>query len=95
MIFQREDGLKIGNLANISDYVPYAQGLGADFAEDIILNSLNDEELFLTNGFKLIFSKDLVKIIVDWFSYKFMVIYRSHSMQMINDSQTSEENDLY
>ncbi|WP_302510975.1 ATP/GTP-binding protein [uncultured Ruminococcus sp.] len=95
MIFQREDGLKIGNLANISDYVPYAQGLGADFAEDIILNSLNDEELFLTNGFKLIFSKDLVKIIVDWFSYKFMVIYRSDSMQLIKRFSDPQKKTIY
>ena len=50
---------------------------------EIAKNSLNPKELFLTNGFKLIFSQSFVKIITDWFADKFMVICRADSMQLI------------
>ncbi len=54
-----------------------------DSVNEIAKNSLNQEELFLTNGFKLIFSPKFTKLIVDWFTNKFMVIYRADSMQLI------------
>lgn len=50
---------------------------------EIAGNSLNHEELFLTNGFKLIISPKFAKLITDWFTNKFMVIYRADSMQLI------------
>ena len=55
----------------------------AEGAIEISRNSLNPEELFLTNGFKLIFSQSFVKMMTDWFANKFMVIYRADSMQFI------------
>ena len=39
--------------------------------------------MFLTNGFKLIFSPNLTKLILDWFTNKFMIICRADSMQLI------------
>lgn len=50
---------------------------------EISKNSLNYEELFLTNGFKLIFSQNFVKLITALFTNKFMVVYRADSMQLI------------
>ena len=58
-------------------------------------NSLNQEELFLTNGFKLIFSPKFTKLIVDWFTNKFMVIYRADSMQLIKRFADPKKKAIY
>ena len=49
----------------------------------VALKSLNPQELFLTNGFKLIFSQDIANLAVNWFMQKFMVIYRAAIMLSI------------
>lgn len=61
----------------------------------IAQNSLNQEELFLTNGFKLIFSQSLVKIITDWFTNKFMVIYHADSLQLIKRFADPQKKTIY
>ncbi|MDW5298520.1 MAG: ATP-binding protein [Sedimentibacter sp.] len=82
-IFTRENTLSFGNLKSIKNYLANSFNKNEGSIIEISKNSLNDEELFLTNGFKLIFSQNLVKLIIDWFSNKFMVIYRADSMQLI------------
>ncbi len=94
-LFVRADDLTIGSLKQIKNFTEnrlssYFIGLG-----DISRNSLNDEELFLTNGFKLIFSQKFVKIIVDWFTNKFMVIYRADSMQLIKRFSDPQKKTIY
>ena len=56
---------------------------------------MNQEELFLTNGFKLIFSPKFTKLIVDWFTNKFMVIYRADSMQLIKRFADPKKKAIY
>ena len=51
--------------------------------------------MFLTNGFKLVFSQKLTKIIVDWFANKFMVIYRADSMQLIKRFSDPKKKAVY
>lgn len=82
-IFQRSENLHLGNMKVIREYLSYAKEQNMDSISEIAKNSLNREELFLTNGFKLIFSQKFVKLILDWFTNKFMVIYRADSMQLI------------
>ena len=82
-VFERTQDLKIENLKVIKDYLSDITEQNADSVNEIAKNSLNQEELFLTNGFKLIFSPKFTKLIVDWFTNKFMVIYRADSMQLI------------
>lgn len=62
---------------------------------DIGKSSLNQEELFLTNGFKLIFSQSFVKLIIDWFTNKFMVIYRADSMELIKRFSDLQKKAVY
>lgn len=62
---------------------------------EISKNSLNDEELFLTNGFKLIFSQSFVKMITNWFANKFMVIYRADSLQLIKRFVDPQKQTVY
>lgn len=82
-IFDRGEGLSFGNLKSINSYLVETNNLKDSSILEISKNSLNDEELFLTNGFKLIFSQSFVKLITDWFAKKFMVIYRADSLQLI------------
>ena len=50
---------------------------------EIAKNSLNDTELFLTNGFKSIFSKELVSRFIDWFNNRLVVIYRADAIRSL------------
>ncbi len=47
-------------------------------------SSLNNEELFLANGFKTMFSSKLALMIAQWMDKNFVVIYRSDSMQLVH-----------
>lgn len=82
-IYQRNDDLYIGKMKVIKDYLSDVTEQNLDSASEIAKNSLSQDELFLTNGFKLVFSQKFAKLIVDWFANKFMVIYRADSMQLI------------
>ena len=67
----------------IKDYLSDITEKNVESMSEIAENSLSRDELFLTNGFKLIFSQRFVRLITDWFMNKFMVIYRADSMQLI------------
>mgnify|MGYP004465502671 CR=1 FL=1 len=83
-VFERtEHDLRIQNLKIIKEYLSDITEQNADSVYEIAKNSLNQEELFLTNGFKLIYSPKFTKLMIDWFTNKFMVIYRADSMQLI------------
>lgn len=82
-IFLRTDDLHIGNVRTIKEYLFNVTEQNLESVNEIAKNSLSQDELFLTNGFKLVFSQKFVKLIVDWFTNKFMVIYRADSMQLI------------
>lgn len=83
LIFHRTDDIVIGNFKVIKDYLPKIADQNKERLKEIAQNSLISEELFLTNGFKLIFSPVFVKIITDWFANKFIVIYRANSMEVV------------
>ena len=83
VIFHREESLVVENLNVIKNYLSDSTDVNADGIYQIATNSLNEEELFLMNGFKLLYSQNLVKIISGWFANKFMVICRAESLQLI------------
>lgn len=95
MIFCRTEDLSLGNLKIIKDYLYDSIKHNISGAMDIAKNSLNQEELFLTNGFKLIFSQKFVKLITEWFTNKFMVIYRADSMQLIKRFADPQKKTIY
>lgn len=94
-IFQRSEDLCFGNMKVIKEYLSNAIEQNVDSISAIAKNSLNKEELFLTNGFKLIFSEKFVKLILDWFTNKFMVIYRADSMQLIKKFADPKKKAVY
>lgn len=62
---------------------------------NIAEQSLDNKELFLTNGFKLLYSPTLVKMITDWFRNEFIVIYRDDMVQLRHRFSTSQKNSIY
>lgn len=92
MVFERNDHLKIGVLKSIDAHV---QNRSDDSLLEIAERGLNSEELFLTNGFRLIYSGTFVKLITDWFANKFMVICRADSMQLIKRFTDTQKATVY
>lgn len=75
----------------------FSQSAIADRASAVMIatDGLDREELFLTGGFKLIFSQSLVKIITDWFSNQFIVIYRADAAYLKRRFSDPKENSVY
>ena len=94
-VFERTKDLKIGSLRVIKRYLPKLTEKNVESIKDIAKNSLNQEELFLTNGFKLMFAPEFTKLIVDWFTNKFMIIYRADSMQLIKKFADPKKKAVY
>lgn len=95
LLFNREEELEICSLDLIGDYLvnefeEYAEGVIA-----IAKNNLNDEELFLMNGFRNMFSSKIANIVSDWLNNKFMVIYRADSMQLIRKFADPKKKSVY
>ncbi|WP_455654943.1 AAA family ATPase [Phascolarctobacterium sp.] len=95
MIFFRNEGLTFGNLSTIKPYLASTIVQNPENTKEIAQNSLNPEELFLSNGFKLILSQTLTKLIIDWFTNKFMVIYRADSMQLVKRFSDPQKKAVY
>ncbi len=92
MIFSRNDGIKYGLL---NHYIPDISSKNLDSLKAAADNSLEPAELFLTNGFKNIFSPSLAKQVIDWFDKKFMVIYRADSIRLIKRFVDSQKSSMY
>lgn len=98
IIFSRTEALSIGTIENfavIKKYLAASIQQNPENAIEIAQNSLNPEELFLTNGFKLIFSQTLTKLITNWFTNKFMVVYRADSLQLIKRFSDPQKKAVY
>ncbi len=95
LIFNRTEHLLIDNLKSIKHYLSSNVIEKTEALLEIAQNSLNPEELFLTNGFKLIFSQSLVKLITNWFTDKFMVICHADSMQLIKRFADPQKKTVY
>lgn len=61
----------------------------------IAMDGLDPEELFLTAGFKLIFSQPIVKMITDWFTNQFIVVYRADAAHLERRFSNPKENSVY
>lgn len=75
IIFQRSDNsLEMGDLWDLQDYLNGPSDLSDDTLFHIAENSLSRMELFLMNGFKSIFSKNLAMLIREWFE-KYLIVF--------------------
>lgn len=94
-IFVRDETLSFGDFKNINKFITDNIHKNEESIIEIARNSLNDEELFLMNGFKLIISQSFVKLITNWFANKFMVIYRADSLQLIKRFVDPQKQTVY
>ena len=70
----------------------------SDNVEEVIgiaIDGLDKEELFLMNGFKTIFAKQLVSIISSWFEDKLIVLYHSDRVKTMPHILEKNENTIY
>lgn len=93
-VFKRSERVELGDCKHIQKYLLSNQP-GFDKTISIINGSLNPEELFLTNGFKVIISPELSKIFINWISKKFMIIYRADSVETVRKFSESDEKGIY
>lgn len=95
IVFIRDDKIYIGNLKLLKDY---ATDYDSNFYENIKTlteSSLNADELFLTNGFRIIVSPKFSELIINWFREKLFVIYRADSMNRIWKNPNNLQNSIY
>lgn len=64
-------------------------------AEMIAIDGIDREELFLTNGFKLIFSQKLSKLVTDWFANQLIVIYCTDPAYLEHRFSEPKQNSSY
>lgn len=95
MVFSRNGGLEFGSLDTIRDLFVNAFEQNAAGAIALAQGNLNDEELFLMNGFKNMFSAKLVSLISDWLDNKFVVIYRADAMHLIRKLSDPKKKSIY
>ena len=70
-------------------------GLSDNAINALAESSLNTDELFLCNGFKTIFSKELFAVIQNWFENKFIVIYRSDAIRLMKRFADPHDKTIY
>lgn len=95
LIFSRNEGLEIGSLERIKDVLVNSFAQNSEGIYAIAKNNLYDEELFLLNGFKTMFSFKLVSLITNWLDKKFIVIYRADALHFIRTINDSSKKSIY
>ena len=95
LVFTRNEELEFGSLNMIHGYLVNNFEQNANSAIALSKSNLNDEELFLMNGFKTMFSSKLVALISDWLDKKFMVIYHVNSMRFIQKFSDFKKESIY
>lgn len=95
MIFSRNEELEFGSWDSIRDLMVNDFEQNAQSAIALSKSNLNEEELFLMNGFKAMFSAKLVAQISDWLEHKFVVIYRADAMYLTRKFSDSKKTSVY
>lgn len=95
-IFERQSGsLKVEPCKDLAPLFSKTATTDNASAVMIAAESLNREELFLTGGFRIIFSHALVKLITDWFSIQLIVVYQADGSQLERYLSSMNENSGY
>ena len=95
IIFNRSDGLSFGNLEEIREFLVDGFDRNEESAKLLSAGSLIDEELFLMNGFKTMFSVSLVTRITEWLDNKFMIIYRADTLHLTRKLVNPQKDSVY
>ena len=95
LVFQRDKNLTVEFPSVIKKYVNTNVARKKQTMLEIAQSSLACPELFLTNGFKSIYSQKLVSRIINWFTNKFIVIYHSEDLRLVRSFTDPKENAVY
>ena len=95
LVFSRTGILEFGDFKNIKEYLVNAFEDNANGVTTLAKSNLNDEELFLTNGFKAMFSAKIVGIINKWLEARFMVIYRADKVKVTKNLSDPQKKTAY
>ncbi|MEF9973776.1 MAG: ATP-binding protein [Clostridia bacterium] len=87
----RNDALKFGKFEKIAALLINNFFATQEIAEKIASQNLIDDELFLTNGFKNMFSNKLVGVITEWFQKKLTVILRADAIRAVQLTHTQAQ----
>jgi len=80
LVFERKNDLLIESLEPIIKYLNKDFHQYADSAFLLAKRNLANDELFLMNGFKFMFSSKFVSLITDWLDIQLLIIYRADSV---------------
>jgi len=94
-IFSRNDGIEFHSLDTIQELLVNAFEQNSEGAISLAKSNLNDEELFLMNGFKTMFSSKLVTLISKWLDKQFMVIYRADATHLTRKFSDPKQKSIY
>lgn len=94
-IYERTDRIEFFNLKSIEKYLITEFRENEDSAKAIARNNLNETELFLTNGFKMMFSSKIVSFILEWLEEKFIVIYRADAAEIKSKLDNTEGGKIF
>ena len=94
-IYERTDQIEFFDLKSIEKYLINEFRENEESAKAIARNNLNETELFLTNGFKMMFSSKLVSFILEWFEEKFIVIYRADATEIKSKLDNTEGGKIF
>lgn len=94
-IYERTDRIEFFNLKSIEKYLITEFRENEDSAKAIARNNLNETELFLTNGFKMMVSSKIVSFILEWFEEKFIVIYRADAAEIKSKLDNTEGGKIF
>ena len=95
MIYLRDDDLHFYHLNMIEKYLTSGLNENKKSAQIFARNNLNSDELFLTNGFKNIYSTKLVNVFMQWLEEQFLVIYRADTVETNNRFSDSKKGIIY
>lgn len=95
-VFARENNnLKLRNFDKISDIFLFSvENIDKNLIKYVEIN-MGEDELFLVNGFKNMFSSKLASFVTDWIKEKFVVIYRADSMELKRVVNNPKEDTVY
>ena len=94
-IFERTHDIEVSNLKSIENYLINEFRKNEDSAIAIARNSLDATELFLTNGFKMMFSSKLASFILEWLQEKFIVVYRADAAEIKNKLESTKGGTIF
>lgn len=95
VIFTRTDSLNVFIPKFISDWFGETAADNAEVLKLLANENLKSDELFLTNGFKNMFSSRLVSVITDWIENKFIVIYRYNLTNVVASIKNLKDHQIY